>query len=194
MQIRIESAVVLQAQAKLKEQTGTMRAVSASVSGVLNGLDMQIAATQQLRQSLEALSRKCAAEQTQLESMTQMLLAASNRFEQTDRNLGCRARGLGDVADSIGAGLAGTTLPAVGLRGIDRQKRADELGKAFGLRDSETLCDGVKQAAVSKKKGWFERFKDNVSDFGSAVKTSVKQVVSAAKESYENHGAIYDVV
>lgn len=194
MQIKIEPAVVQEAQARLRQQSDAMHSVAMTISGVLNGLDMEIAATQQIRQSLEALSRKCVTEQTNLGTMTQMLLAASNRFEQTDRNLGCRARGLGDVADSIGAGLAGTTLPAVGLRGIDRQKRADELGKAFGLQDSETLCDGVKQAAVSKKKGWFERFKDNVSDFGSTVKTSVKQVVSAAKESYENHGAIYDVV
>lgn len=194
MQIKIESAVVQQAQARLRQQSGAMRAVAANVSGVLNGLDMQIAATQQIRQSLEALSRRCATEQTQLEAMTQMLLAASDRFTQTDQKLGHRARGLGEAADAIGAGLAATTLPAVALRGIDRQKCADELGKTFGLRTSETLCDGVKQAVVSKKKGWFSKLKDDVSDFGSAVKTSVSNVVSAAKESYQNHGTMYDVV
>ena len=183
MQIKIESAVVQQAQARLRQQSGAMRAVAANVSGVLNGLDMQIAATQQIRQSLEALSRRCTTEQTQLEAMTQMLLAASDRFTQTDQKLGHRARGLGEAADAIGAGLAATTLPAVALRGIDRQKCADELGKTFGLRTSETLCDGVKQAVVSKKKGWFSKLKDDVSDFGSAVKTSVSNVVSAAKES-----------
>ena len=190
MQIKIESAVVQQAQARLRQQSGAMRAVAANVSGVLNGLDMQIAATQQIRQSLEALSRRCTTEQTQLEAMTQMLLAASDRFTQTDQKLGHRARGL----DAIGAGLAATTLPAVALRGIDRQKCADELGKTFGLRTSETLCDGVKQAVVSKKKGWFSKLKDDVSDFGSAVKTSVSNVVSAAKESYQNHGTVYDIV
>ena len=141
MQIKIESAVVQQAQARLRQQSGAMRAVAANVSGVLNGLDMQIAATQQIRQSLEALSRRCTTEQTQLEAMTQMLLAASDRFTQTDQKLGHRARGLGEAADAIGAGLAATTLPAVALRGIDRQKCADELGKTFGLRTSETLCD-----------------------------------------------------
>ena len=47
---------------------------------------------------------------------------------------------------------------------------------------------------VSKKKGWFSKLKDDVSDFGSAVKTSVSNVVSAAKESYQNHGTMYDVV
>ena len=130
----------------------------------------------------------------QLEAMTQMLLAASDRFTQTDQKLGHRARGLGEAADAIGAGLAATTLPAVALRGIDRQKCADELGKTFGLRTSETLCDGVKQAVVSKKKGWFSKLKDDVSDFGSAVKTSVSNVVSAAKKSYQNHGTMYDVV
>lgn len=194
MQIKIESAVVQQAQARLRQQSGAMRAVAANVSGVLNGLDMQIAATQQIRQSLEALSRRCTTEQTQLEAMTQMLLAASDRFTQTDQKLGHRARGLGEAADAIGAGLAATTLPAVALRGIDRQKCADELGKTFGLRTSETLCDGVKQAVVSKKKGWFSKLKDDVSDFGSAVKTSVSNVVSAAKESYQNHGTVYDIV
>lgn len=194
MQIKIESAVVQQAQARLRQQSGAMRAVAANVSGVLNGLDMQIAATQQIRQSLEALSRRCTTEQTQLEAMTQMLLAASDRFTQTDQKLGHRARGLGEAADAIGAGLAATTLPAVALRGIDRQKCADELGKTFGLRTSETLCDGVKQAVVSKKKGWFSKLKDDVSDFGSAVKTSVSNVVSAAKKSYQNHGTMYDVV
>ena len=146
MQIKIESAVVQQAQARLRQQSGAMRAVAVNVSSVLNGLDMQIAATQQIRQSLEALSRRCTTEQTQLEAMTQMLLAASDRFTQTDQKLGHRARGLGEAADAIGAGLAATTLPAVALRGIDRQKCADELGKTFGLRTSETLCDGVKQA------------------------------------------------
>lgn len=191
MQIKIESAVVQQAQARLRQQSGAMRAVAANV---LNGLDMQIAATQQIRQSLEALSRRCTTEQTQLEAMTQMLLAASDRFTQTDQKLGHRARGLGEAADAIGAGLAATTLPAVALRGIDRQKCADELGKTFGLRTSETLCDGVKQAVVSKKKGWFSKLKDDVSDFGSAVKTSVSNVVSAAKKSYQNHGTMYDVV
>lgn len=70
----------------------------------------------------------------------------------------------------------------------------DELGKTFGLRTSETLCDGVKQAVVSKKKGWFSKLKDDVSDFGSAVKTSVSNVVSAAKKSYQNHGTVYDIV
>ena len=194
MQIKIESAVVQQAQARLRQQSGAMRAVAVNVSSVLNGLDMQIAATQQIRQSLEALSRRCTTEQTQLEAMTQMLLAASDRFTQTDQKLGHRARGLGEAADAIGAGLAATTLPAVALRGIDRQKCADELGKTFGLRTSETLCDGVKQAVVSKKKGWFSKLKDDVSDFGSAVKTSVSNVVSAAKESYQNHGTMYDVV
>ena len=194
MQIKIESAVVQQAQARLRQQSGAMRAVAVNVSSVLNGLDMQIAATQQIRQSLEALSRRCTTEQTQLEAMTQMLLAASDRFTQTDQKLGHRARGLDEAADAIGAGLAATTLPAVALRGIDRQKCADELGKTFGLRTSETLCDGVKQAVVSKKKGWFSKLKDDVSDFGSAVKTSVSNVVSAAKESYQNHGTMYDVV
>ena len=194
MQIKIESAVVQQAQARLRQQSGAMRAVAANVSGVLNGLDMQIAATQQIRQSLEALSRRCTTEQTQLEAMTQMLLAASDRFTQTDQKLGHRARGLGEAADAIGAGLTATTLPAVALPGIDRQKCADELGKTFGLRTSETLCDGVKQAVVSKKKGWFSKLKDDVSDFGSAVETSVSNVVSAAKKSYQNHGTMYDVV
>ena len=194
MQIKIESAVVQQAQARLRQQSGAMRAVAVNVSSVLNGLDMQIAATQQIRQSLEALSRRCTTEQTQLEAMTQMLLAASDRFTQTDQKLGHRARGLGEAADAIGAGLAATTLPAVALRGIDRQKCADELGKTFGLRTSETLCDGVKQAVVSKKKGWFSKLKDDVSDFGSAVKTSVSNVVSAAKKSYQNHGTVYDIV
>ena len=118
----------------LRQQSGAMRAVAVNVSSVLNGLDMQIAATQQVRQSLEALSRRCTTEQTQLEAMTQMLLAASDRFTQTDQKLGHRARGLGEAADAIGAGLAATTLPAVALRGIDRQKCADELGKTFGLR------------------------------------------------------------
>ena len=194
MQIKIESAVVQQAQARLRQQSGAMRAVAVNVSSVLNGLDMQIAATQQIRQSLEALSRRCTTEQTQLEVMTQMLLAASDRFTQTDQKLGHRARGLGEAADAIGAGLTATTLPAVALRGIDRQKCADELGKTFGLRTSETLCDGVKQAVVSKKKGWFSKLKDDVSDFGSAVKTSVSNVISAAKKSYQNHGTMYDVV
>lgn len=45
-----------------------------------------------------------------------------------------------------------------------------------------------------QKKGWFSKLKDDVSDFGSAVKTSVSNVVSAAKESYQNHGTMYDVV
>ena len=115
MQIKIESAVVQQAQARLRQQSGAMRAVAVNVSSVLNGLDMQIAATQQIRQSLEALSRRCTTEQTQLEAMTQMLLAASDRFTQTDQKLGHRARGLGEAADAIGAGLAATTLPAVAL-------------------------------------------------------------------------------
>lgn len=194
MQIKIESAVVQQAQARLRQQSGAMRAVAVNVSSVLNGLDMQIAATQQIRQSLEALSRRCTTEQTQLEAMTQMLLAASDRFTQTDQKLGHRARGLGEAADAIGAGLAATTLPAVALRGIDRQKCADELGKTFGLRTSETLCDGVTQVTVSKKKGWFSKLKDDISDFGSTVKTSVSNVVSAAKKSYQNHGTMYDVV
>ena len=194
MQIKIESAVVQQAQARLRQQSGAMRVVAVNVSSVLNGLDMQIAATQQIRQSLEALSRRCTTEQTQLEAMTQMLLAASDRFTQTDQKLGHRARGLGEAADAIGAGLAATTLPAVALRGIDRQKCADELGKTFGLRSSETLCDGVTQVTVSKKKGWFSKLKDDVSDFGSAVKTSVSNVISAAKKSYQNHGTMYDVV
>lgn len=194
MQIKIEAAVVQQAQARLRQQTGAMRAVTTNVSSVLNGLDMQIAATQQIRQSLEALSRRCTTEQTQLEAMMQMLLTASDRFTQTDQKLGHRARGLGETADLIGAGLAATTLPAVALPGIDRQKCADELGKTFGLRPSETLCDGVTQVTVSKKKGWFSKLKDDISDFGSTVKTSVSNVVSAAKKSYQNHGTMYDVV
>ena len=194
VQIKIEAAVVQQAQARLRQQTGAMRAVTTNVSSVLNGLDMQIAATQQIRQSLEALSRRCTTEQTQLEAMMQMLLTASDRFTQTDQKLGHRARGLGETADLIGAGLAATTLPAVALPGIDRQKCADELGKTFGLRPSETLCDGVTQVTVSKKKGWFSKLKDDISDFGSTVKTSVSNVVSAAKKSYQNHGTMYDVV
>ena len=49
VQIKIESAVVQQAQARLRQQSGAMRAVAVNVSSVLNGLDMQIAATQQIR-------------------------------------------------------------------------------------------------------------------------------------------------
>lgn len=194
MQIKIEPAVVQQAQAQLRQQSDAMHSVAMTTSSVLNGLDMEIAATQQIRQSLEALSRKCVTEQTNLETMTQMLLAVSDRFMQTDQKIGHRARGLGEVADIIGAGLAATTLSAVALPGIDRQKCADELGKTFGLRSSETLCDGVTQVTVSKKKGWFSKLKDDISDFGSAVKTSVSNVVSAAKKSYQNHGTMYDAV
>ena len=194
MQIKIEPAVIQEAQARLRQQSDAMHSVAMTTSSVLNGLDMEIAATQQIRQSLEALSRKCVTEQTNLETMTQMLLAVSDRFMQTDQKLGHRARGLGEVADIIGAGLAATTLSAVALPGIDRQKCADELGKTFGLRSSETLCDGVTQVTVSKKKGWFSKLKDDISDFGSAVKTSVSNVVSAAKKSYQNHGTMYDAV
>lgn len=194
MQIKIEPAVIQEAQARLRQQSDAMHSVAMTISGVLNGLDMEIAATQQIRQSLEALSRKCVTEQTNLGTMTQMLLAVSDRFMQTDQKLGHRARGLGEVADIIGAGLAATTLSAVALPGIDRQKCADELGKTFGLRSSETLCDGVTQVTVSKKKGWFSKLKDDISDFGSAVKTSVSNVVSAAKKSYQNHGTMYDAV
>lgn len=194
MQIKIEPAVIQEAQARLRQQSDAMHSVAMTTSSVLNGLDMEIAATQQIRQSLEALSRKCVTEQTNLETMTQMLLAVSDRFMQTDQKIGHRARGLGEVADIIGAGLAATTLSAVALPGIDRQKCADELGKTFGLRSSETLCDGVTQVTVSKKKGWFSKLKDDISDFGSAVKTSVSNVVSAAKKSYQNHGTMYDAV
>ena len=194
MQIKIEPAVIQEAQARLRQQSDAMHSVAMTTSSVLNGLDMEIAATQQIRQSLEALSRKCVTERTNLETMTQMLLAVSDRFMQTDQKLGHRARGLGEVADIIGAGLAATTLSAVALPGIDRQKCADELGKTFGLRSSETLCDGVTQVTVSKKKGWFSKLKDDISDFGSAVKTSVSNVVSAAKKSYQNHGTMYDAV
>ena len=194
MQIKIEPAVIQEAQARLRQQSDAMHSVAMTTSSVLNGLDMEIAATQQIRQSLEALSRKCVTERTNLETMTQMLLAVSDRFMQTDQKLGHRARGLGEVADVIGAGLAATTLSAVALPGIDRQKCADELGKTFGLRSSETLCDGVTQVTVSKKKGWFSKLKDDISDFGSAVKTSVSNVVSAAKKSYQNHGTMYDAV
>lgn len=194
VQIRIESAVVLQARAQLKQQSDAMHAVAVTASGVLNGLDMEIAAAQRIKQSLEALSRKCVTEQSHLEMMTQMLLAASDRFEQTDQKLGHRARGLGDMADSIGAGVAAAAVSAVSLDGIDRQKRADDLNKKFGLQGSTTLYDGAKQVTDNKKKGWFEDLKDHVSDFGNAVKTSVKKTVSAVKTSYREHGVVYDVV
>ena len=143
MQIKIESAVVQQAQARLRQQSGAMRAVAANVSGVLNGLDMQIAATQQIRQSLEALSRRCTTEQTQLEAMTQMLLAASDRFTQTDQKLGRQAKGLNNLADDMQSAVSGMAATAVGLKGIDQNLKVSELNQAFGISQNNTTQDGV---------------------------------------------------
>ena len=150
MQIKIESAVVQQAQARLRQQSGAMRAVAVNVSSVLNGLDMQIAATQQIRQSLEALSRRCTTEQTQLEAMTQMLLAASDRFTQTDQKLGRQAKGLNNLADDMQSAVSGMAATAVGLKGIDQNLKVSELNQAFGISQNNTTQDGVTLAKKEK--------------------------------------------
>lgn len=150
MQIKIESAVVQQAQARLRQQSGAMRTVAVNVSSVLNGLDMQIAATQQIRQSLEALSRRCTTEQTQLEAMTQMLLAASDRFTQTDQKLGRQAKGLNNLADDMQSAVSGMAATAVGLKGIDQNLKVSELNQAFGISQNNTTQDGVTLAKKEK--------------------------------------------
>ena len=121
-----------------------------NVSSVLNGLDMQIAATQQIRQSLEALSRRCTTEQTQLEAMTQMLLAASDRFTQTDQKLGRQAKGLNNLADDMQSAVSGMAATAVGLKGIDQNLKVSELNQAFGISQNNTTQDGVTLAKKEK--------------------------------------------
>lgn len=148
MQIKIESAVIQEAQARLRQQSDAMHSVAMTTSSVLNGLDMEIAATQQIKQSLEALFRKCKTEQTNLETMTQILLAASDRFEQTDQKLGRQAKGLNNLADDMQAAISGATVSAVGLKGIDQNLKVSELNQAFGISQNNTMQDGL---ALAKK-------------------------------------------
>ena len=85
VRIRIEPAAVIQAQTQLRQQYSTMQTIGSNISSVMNGLDMQIAATEQIRQSLDSLWRKSSTELTMLESMSHMLADAGNRFTETDQ-------------------------------------------------------------------------------------------------------------
>lgn len=189
MRIRIEPAAVIQAQTQLRQQYSTMQTIGSNISSVMNGLDMQIAATEQIRQSLDSLWRKSSAELTMLESMSHMLADAGNRFTETDQKLGRRAKGLNNAFDS--AMKVGATAAAVALKGIDQNLKVSELNQAFGLAASPVLHNAV---GTTSKKNRSDTLLDGIIGFGRATIAKGKKLVSAAKKNYENHGAVYDVV
>ena len=189
VRIRIEPAAVIQAQTQLRQQYSTMQTIGSNISSVMNGLDMQIAATEQIRQSLDSLWRKSSAELTMLESMSHMLADAGNRFTETDQKLGRRAKGLNNAFDS--AMKVGATAAAVALKGIDQNLKVSELNQAFGLAASPVLHNAV---GTTSKKNRSDTLLDGIIGFGRATIAKGKKLVSAAKKNYENHGAVYDVV
>lgn len=189
MRIRIEPAAVIQAQTQLRQQYSTMQTIGSNISSVMNGLDMQIAATEQIRQSLDSLWRKSSTELTMLESMSHMLADAGNRFTETDQKLGRRAKGLNNAFDS--AMKVGATAAAVALKGIDQNLKVSELNQAFGLAASPVLHNAV---GTTSKKNRSDTLLDGIIGFGRATIAKGKKLVSAAKKNYENHGTVYDVV
>ena len=189
MRIRIEPAAVIQAQTQLRQQYSTMQTIGSNISSVMSGLDMQIAATEQIRQSLDSLWRKSSAELTMLESMSHMLADAGNRFTETDQKLGRRAKGLNNSFDSVMK--VGAIAAAVALKGIDQNLKVSELNQAFGLAASSALHNAV---GTTSKKNRSDTLLDGIIGFGRAAIAKGKKLVSAAKKNYENHGAVYDVV
>ena len=189
MRIRIEPAAVIQAQTQLRQQYSTMQTIGSNISSVMSGLDMQIAATEQIRQSLDSLWRKSSAELTMLESMSHMLADAGNRFTETDQKLGRRAKGLNNAFDS--AMKVGAAAAAVALKGIDQNLKVSELNQAFGLAASPVLHNAV---GTTSKKNRSDTLLDGIIGFGRATIAKGKKLVSAAKKNYENHGTVYDVV
>lgn len=189
VRIRIEPAAVIQAQTQLRQQYSTMQTIGSNISSVMNGLDMQIAATEQIRQSLDSLWRKSSAELTMLESMSHMLADAGNRFTETDQKLGRRAKGLNNSFDSVMK--VGAIAAAVALKGIDQNLKVSELNQAFGLAASPVLHNAV---GTTSKKNRSDTLLDGIIGFGRAAITKGKKLVSAAKKNYENHGAVYDAV
>ena len=166
-----------------------MQTIGSNISSVMSGLDMQIAATEQIRQSLDSLWRKSSAELTMLESMSHMLADAGNRFTETDQKLGRRAKGLNNAFDS--AMKVGAAAAAVALKGIDQNLKVSELNQAFGLAASPVLHNAV---GTTSKKNRSDTLLDGIIGFGRATIAKGKKLVSAAKKNYENHGTVYDVV
>lgn len=194
--IKLESASLLQLQAKMARQEAAMQRAQAIFTQAASGLDIQIAATAQIRQTLEELKRKSTAEAQQLQSMSQTLVRVDDRFTDTDRRLGREARGLknraGDFGAAAAAGAAAVLTP-VALAGMDRQLRNGALNKLYGLDGSDTLRDGAVRVTQSKKASFLARAANRVWGYGKAVVRKGEEIVSAVKDSYKNHGWAYDV-
>lgn len=147
---KLNPAVVQQAQARLRQQSGAMRAVAANVSGVLNGLDMQIGGD--------------AADQTVAGGAFPQMYDRADPAGGNDADAACRkrplhadgpearrqAKGLNNLADDMQSAVSGMAATAVGLKGIDQNLKVSELNQAFGISQNNTTQDGVTLAKKEK--------------------------------------------
>ena len=213
-QIKIESAAVLEIGAKVNAQSAAMGQVSSIIAGVARNLDMQIAASASIDETLERLRRSSLEQEDQLQTMTVLLNRATDEFMETDRRIGSESRDLKYLLSVGGAAAAGLVQTIVGLKGLDLLEKIKVLNGLFGLDRPDTIADAtaglaqIETEPVSTKKGFFDRLSDGwnkvtdtVKDGWNTIKTGVANTVDAAKDtvagwvtSYKEKGTVYKVV
>lgn len=111
--ILIDPAGVSAIRSTIEEQTQRIQAAEQQVNQIASSLDMQVASSENIRQTLNALQKSCKANETKLEGMVKLLDRVNSEFVRVDRNITNQAKALEYRMGHIGkADFLGTaTLP-----------------------------------------------------------------------------------
>lgn len=131
--IRVDSSGISEIRAIMEQQAQTMHRVEQTIGQVLMNLDVQITATENIRQSLASLKSSSSKEREMLFGMSGALIRVNDEFKSTDHRLSEKARDVNYTLDYIIADAAAGFKEGIPLEILMKLIATGSLSTIFGL-------------------------------------------------------------
>lgn len=137
--IRVDSSGITEIHTIMEQQTQTMQRVEQVIGQVLANLDIQIASTENIRQSLTSLKNSSTKECEILSGMSNALFRVNDEFQSTDHGLSEQARDVNYALDFIIADAASGFSSGIPLEILTKLISAGSISSLFGLLTTATM-------------------------------------------------------
>lgn len=129
--ILLDPAGVNSIRSIVERQAYEIQDIGQRVSQVAASLDIEVASTENIKQSLSTLNRNCQANKAKLDGMTAALDRVNSEFMRTDRQITNQAKELEYRMDHAGRVnvIGSTTIPLLALTAVDA------VNSLFGITD-----------------------------------------------------------
>ena len=136
--IRVDSGGITEIHTIVEQQAQTMQRAEQTISQVLKNLDVQIAATENIKQSLTSLKNSSTKERELLFGMSNALIRVNDEFQSTDHGLSDKARDVNYALDYIIADASNGFGERIPLELMTPLLSTEALSKIFGINSMAT--------------------------------------------------------